>query len=173
MQTLFYVIDSKNNPKPHSVPFALVYCKHPFWHVEEWRSDFARLYICVCIYICMFAKLHFVGYNLSTRTSQEKEHSSMQKYENKGVCVKRLGLGVTAVPAQRPLPRLCRPRAAPLPPRHLLLPETAGPPGECQTGNLAPSARRRCGSCLFNTSRSLGCVPAAARQSRLGLKARA
>lgn len=57
------------------------------------------LYICVYIYIYMFAKLHFVGYYLSTTTSQEKEHSSMQKYENKDVCVKH-GLGVTAVPSQ-------------------------------------------------------------------------
>lgn len=51
IKTLFDVIDKKNNPKPHSVPLALVYCKHPFWNTEECRSDFARLYICVYIYI--------------------------------------------------------------------------------------------------------------------------
>lgn len=52
----------------------------------------------------MFAKLHFLEYYLSTTTSQEKEHSLMQKYENKSVCVK-CSLGVTAVPAQHTLPQ--------------------------------------------------------------------
>lgn len=123
MQTLFYVVDKKNNPKPHSVSLALVYCKHPFWHMEE-------CYIYVCTYIYMFAKLHFVGYYLSTSTSQEKEHSSMQKYENKDVYVKH-GLGVTAVPSQ------------PAPTGTSCSQGQQGPlaaSGQCQAGVTAPSA---------------------------------
>lgn len=75
--------------------------------MEKCRRYFARLYICVYIYINIkFAKLHSVGYHMSTSTSQEKAHSleNMQKCENKAVCVKT-GIGVAAVPEQVVLPR--------------------------------------------------------------------
>ena len=78
--------------------------------MEKRRRNFARLYICAYIYTYIyikFAKLCSVGYNLSTSTSQEKEHS----HENKDVCVNH-GIGLPPVPKQVALPSCPLPRPA-------------------------------------------------------------
>lgn len=104
------------------------------------------VHICIYVYIYIkFAKLHSVGYNVSTSTCQEKARSleNMQKCENKAVCVKP-GIGVTAVPEQVVLPRgwaasgLGTVTSATEPPA--CWGQTPAPRGKCQTWLLAVPA---------------------------------
>lgn len=147
------------------------------------------IYMCVHIYILKkkrkFAKLHSVGYNMSTSTSQEKEHSLayMQKYENKDVCVNR-GIGLTPVPKQVALPSWALPPASSWLRRQgvsslgtatsateapACSEEATVPCAKCQTWLLAVLRGKGVEAACSAPLTSSEVHPAAARQSRLWL----